>query len=73
MTSTTTDVRLCPGASVAQVAMSYGLNANLVHTWRRLVADDGEVRSGPAFVRTCSDDLPRHLYIVTSAAGRLGY
>lgn len=38
-----------PGASVAQVAMSYGLNANLVHKWRRL-AEDGEVRSAPAFV-----------------------
>lgn len=39
-----------PGASVAQVAMSYGLNANLVHKWRRLVAGDAEVRSAPAFV-----------------------
>ena len=25
------------GASVAKVAMSYGLNANLVHKWRRAV------------------------------------
>ena len=24
-----------PGASVAQVAMTHGLNANLVHKWRR--------------------------------------
>jgi transposase len=24
-----------PGASVAKVSMSYGLNANLVHKWRR--------------------------------------
>lgn len=24
-----------PGASVAKVALSYGLNANLVHKWRR--------------------------------------
>jgi len=39
-----------PGASVAQVAMSYGLNANLVHKWRRLATDDGEVRSSPAFI-----------------------
>ncbi len=39
-----------PGASVAQVAMSYGLNANLVHKWRRLASDDGEIRSSPAFV-----------------------
>ena len=27
-----------PGASVAAVAMSHGLNANLVHRWRRLAA-----------------------------------
>lgn len=25
-----------PGASVASVAMSYGINANVVHKWRRL-------------------------------------
>lgn len=25
-----------PGASVAQVALAHGLNANLVHKWRRL-------------------------------------
>ena len=35
---------------MAQVAMSHGLNANLVHKWRRLAADDGEVRSAPVFV-----------------------
>lgn len=35
-----------PGASVAQVAMSYGLNANLVHKWRRLAGHDGS----PAFI-----------------------
>ena len=28
-----------PGASVAQVALSNGLNANLVHKWRRLGLD----------------------------------
>ncbi|WP_442953010.1 transposase [Paucibacter sp. B51] len=27
-----------PGASVAQVAMSYGLNANIVLMWRRLAS-----------------------------------
>jgi transposase len=26
-----------PGASVAQVALAYGLNANLVYQWRRMV------------------------------------
>ena len=39
-----------PGASVAQVAMSYGLNANLVHKWRRLAGHDGEPAGSPAFV-----------------------
>ena len=29
-----------PGASVARVALAHGLNANLVHRWRRLVADE---------------------------------
>lgn len=27
-----------PGTSVAQVAMAHGLNANLVHKWRRIAA-----------------------------------
>ena len=39
-----------PGASVAQVAMGYGLNANLVHKWRRLAGDVGEARSAAAFI-----------------------
>jgi transposase len=26
-----------PGASVAQVALAHGLNANLVHKWRRTI------------------------------------
>ena len=33
-----------PGASVAQVALAHGLNANLVHKWRRTV-DVGGVDS----------------------------
>ena len=28
-----------PGASVAQVAMSHGINANVVHRWRQLVRE----------------------------------
>ncbi len=31
-----------PGASVAKVAMSYGINANVVHGWRKLAHGDGE-------------------------------
>ncbi|VTU45987.1 Transposase (plasmid) [Variovorax sp. SRS16] len=30
-----------PGASVAQVALAHGLNANLVHKWRRMVDSGG--------------------------------
>ena len=33
-----------PGASVAQVALAHGLNANLVHKWRRMV-DAGGIAS----------------------------
>ncbi len=29
-----------PGASIAQVALSHGLNANLVYKWRRLTASE---------------------------------
>ncbi len=32
-----------PGASVAQIAMTHGLNANLVHKWRR---ESGGASSG---------------------------
>ena len=39
-----------PGASVAQVAMSHGLNANLVHKWRRLVVRDAALEAPPPFI-----------------------
>jgi transposase len=32
-----------PGASVAQVALAHGLNANLVHKWRRTSGRDAHV------------------------------
>jgi transposase len=32
-----------PGASVAQVALAHGLNANLVHKWRRTTGRGAEV------------------------------
>lgn len=38
-----------PGASVAQVAMSHGVNANLVHKWRR-TAHPVEEPAGTTFV-----------------------
>lgn len=31
-----------PGASVAKVAMSHGINSNLVHGWRKLERERGE-------------------------------
>ncbi|MCZ2413741.1 MAG: transposase [Burkholderiales bacterium] len=34
-----------PGASVARVALEHGLNANLVHRWRRIA--EGRERSRP--------------------------
>jgi len=40
-----------PGASVAKVAMSHGVNANVVHTWRRLARGRDEVHG----VRSTSD------------------
>lgn len=37
-----------PGAAVAQVALAHGLNANLVHKWRRLAAVDVASIARPA-------------------------
>ena len=41
-----------PGASVAKVAMSHGINANVVHGWRKLArgASAMVVRGPPEFV-----------------------
>jgi transposase len=37
-----------PGASVAKVAMSHGVNANIVHGWRKLARErDGAALSPP--------------------------
>ena len=38
-----------PGASVASVALAHGINANVVHKWRRL-AGATEAAAAPAFV-----------------------
>ena len=43
-----------PGASVAQVALTHGLNANLVHKWRRQDADQ------PGPTRTARTTGPTH-------------
>ena len=37
-----------PGASVASVAMSHGINANVVHGWRQLAREGGAQRTRPS-------------------------
>ena len=37
-----------PGASVAEVALRHGVNANLLFTWRRQAARDGKGEAGAA-------------------------
>ena len=39
-----------PGASVAGVALAHGINANVVHKWRRLAGGGIEPSTGPAFI-----------------------
>jgi transposase len=39
-----------PGASVAKVAMAHGINANIVHGWRKLARDSGAVTVSEHFV-----------------------
>lgn len=52
-----------PGASVAQVAMSHGINANVVHRWRTLN------RKGKPLARvTTGEFMPVPLPVVAPAA-----
>jgi transposase len=39
-----------PGASVAKVAMAHGINANIVHGWRKLARRAVQPSAVPAFV-----------------------
>ncbi len=39
-----------PGATVASVALSHGINANVVHKWRRLVHEPSRDVQAPSFV-----------------------
>jgi transposase len=39
-----------PGASVARVALSHGINANVVHKWRRLAGGQEAAAAQSAFV-----------------------
>jgi transposase len=36
-----------PGASVAKVAMAHGINANVVHGWRKIAREGGGVVAAP--------------------------
>lgn len=38
------------GASVARVALAHGINANVVHKWRRHAGISSEVAAAPTFV-----------------------
>lgn len=39
-----------PGASVARVALAHGINANVVHKWRRQAGICSAVAAAPTFV-----------------------
>ncbi|WOB11332.1 IS66-like element accessory protein TnpA [Piscinibacter gummiphilus] len=39
-----------PGASVAKVAMAHGINANIVHGWRKLAREAGAISVTGSFV-----------------------
>ena len=39
-----------PGASVAKVAMAHGINANILHSWRKLARTTAAPISRPEFV-----------------------
>ena len=39
-----------PAASVASVAMSHGINANVVHKWRRLAREGAAPLPGASFI-----------------------
>ena len=57
-----------PGASVASVAQSHGLNANMVHTWRRQ-----EREASASLVTSTPSQAPQFiaLPLPASAAGAL--
>jgi len=58
-----------PGASVAAIALQHGLNANLVHRWRRLA---GRHAGGAPTIATCGAGefiaLPLPTAVATRAA-----
>lgn len=50
-----------PGASVAKVAMSHGINANVVHGWRKLARHGGAVVATREFVSVAMAPLAPEL------------
>ncbi|MGJ0508200.1 MAG: IS66-like element accessory protein TnpA [Methylocystis sp.] len=61
------------GASVAEVARRYGLNANLLFTWRRqLAATESEANAAPSILPvTIAPSLPLALGTSPEAPGRM--
>ena len=48
-----------PGASVAKVAMSHGISANIVHGWRKLARESGAAATLPReFVPVALEPAP---------------
>jgi transposase len=52
-----------PGASVAKVALAHGLNANMLHTWRR------EARGNPAGAQRNAEFVPLPLAAPVPSSG----
>lgn len=55
-----------PGASVAKVALAHGLNANLVHKWRRL---SGHAAAQAAQRNAISTFIPVPLPVIPAQPG----
>jgi transposase len=51
-----------PGASVAKVAMSHGINANVVHRWRQLAR-----QARPALATTTGEFVPVSLPAISAS------
>ncbi len=56
-----------PGTSVAQVAMSHGINDNVVHRWRQLARQQQGVRNGAAEVRSSVESRAGFVPLALSA------
>ena len=57
---------VAPGASVAKVAMSHGVNANIVHGWRKLARErEGTALSppGPALPAKTAASVPQFVSV----------